>query len=89
MTLGTLELSQFMDSESFDQMDESSLVTMLYNMLCSVNFLHAMGVIHRDIKPSNFLLDAFCGITLCDFGLSRALPRPTETETQIEEYRQE
>jgi serine/threonine protein kinase len=37
--------------------------------------LSSANVIHRDIKPENILVDHFCNIKICDFGLSRTLPK--------------
>lgn len=44
----------------------------LYNMLCSLKWMHSAQVLHRDIKPSNILIDEDCFTKLCDFGLSRS-----------------
>lgn len=46
----------------------------MYNLLCSLHFLHSSNIVHRDIKPSNILVDSECQIMLCDYGLSRTLP---------------
>jgi|TARA_B110001450_G_C17606872_1_gene475486 mitogen-activated protein kinase 1/3 len=46
--------------------------TILYNILCGINFIHSAGVMHRDIKPANILLKSDCSIKFCDFGLSRS-----------------
>ena len=54
------------DSESNDQ-----FLTILYNLICSLNYLHSVNVMHRDIKPSNILVTDDCIIKICDFGLSR------------------
>jgi len=46
------------------------------DMIESIKFCSARGVIHRDIKPSNMLIEAVDGrtvIKLADFGLSKAL----------------
>ena len=36
------------------------MVSILYNLLCSLNFLHTANIMHRDIKPANILVDADC-----------------------------
>lgn len=51
---------------------ELHIQVILYNTLCSINWLHSIGVLHRDIKPSNILIDEDCLTKLCDFGLSRS-----------------
>ena len=51
-----------------------TIVKILYNLLCSLNFMHSANVVHRDIKPANILLDQHCNVQICDFGLSRTLP---------------
>ena len=47
----------------------------LYNFLCALNYMHSANVVHRDIKPANILLDQYCNVQICDFGLSRTLPK--------------
>src|SRR5580704_17904417 len=44
----------------------------IYNLLCTLNWIHSAKVLHRDIKPSNVLIDEDCSIKLCDFGLARS-----------------
>ena len=34
-----------------------TILNILYNFLCSLNFIHSANVLHRDIKPANVLLD--------------------------------
>ena len=87
MSLGEADLKEFIYGGAADQMDDIHLSTILYNMLCSLNFLHSVNVIHRDIKPSNLLIDDECGILLCDFGLSRVIPTQTELNKDIEACR--
>ena len=47
--------------------------TIMYNMLCSINFLHSANIMHRDLKPENILVDSRCKVAICDFGLSRTI----------------
>ena len=54
-------------------LSEEHIVTILYNILCSVNFLHSANLIHRDLKPDNLLINSSCEIKIADFGLSRPL----------------
>jgi mitogen-activated protein kinase 1/3 len=53
---------------------QTNIVRILYNLLCSLNYMHSANVVHRDIKPANILLDQHCNVQICDFGLSRTLP---------------
>ena len=45
----------------------------LYNMLCSLKFIHSANIMHRDIKPDNFLLSSEGYVKITDFGLSRTM----------------
>ena len=84
MPLGTMDLKSFLESSSVEAMKEEHLVTFLYNLLCSMSYLHSMDVIHRDIKPANILIDEHCGVSICDFGLARSVPKQSEVEIDIE-----
>ena len=50
---------------------EKHSITILFRLLCSLNFLHKANVMHRDLKPGNILLDQDCNLQICDFGLAR------------------
>ena len=54
------------------QLEDDHIITILYNMLCALNFIHSANIIHRDLKPANILVDSNCMIKLCDFGLARS-----------------
>lgn len=68
------DLKKVLSSASQIQFDEHHVLCILYNTLCSLNYLHTANVMHRDIKPANILIEPDCQIRLCDFGLSRPVP---------------
>lgn len=53
---------------------EDHLLTILYNLLCSINYIHSANIMHRDLKPANILISSDCAIKICDFGLARTMP---------------
>ena len=55
-------------------LQEDHILTIMYNTLCSLNYLHSANVLHRDMKPANLLVDSNCSVKICDFGLARTLP---------------
>lgn len=57
------------------ELSDKHIITILYNILCALRFLHSSNVLHRDLKPANILIDEDCNIKLCDLGLSRTLPK--------------
>jgi serine/threonine protein kinase len=63
---------------------EAHVKIIVYNMLCSLHFIHSAGVMHRDIKPANVLIDDQCQITICDFGLARCMiNQPTTSKRRL------
>ena len=55
---------------------DDNLLSILYNLLCTLNFIHTANIIHRDIKPANLLVNVDCKVKICDFGLARSNPYP-------------
>ena len=68
------DLRKLLSRQKLQSLQEDHVLTILYNLLCSLKFLHSANVIHRDIKPGNILIDNYCSIKICDFGLARTLP---------------
>lgn len=62
---------------------EDHTISILYKMLCALNFLHKANVIHRDLKPSHILIDECCNIAICDFSLARTFYK---FDSQRKEY---
>lgn len=58
--------------------DEEHVISIIYNILCSINYLSSANVLHRDLKPANVLITNTCTIKICDLGLARTLPLPEE-----------
>lgn len=85
MDLGETDFKKLMEIEPAISIDEDHLITMLYNQLCAINFLHSTNIIHRDIKPGNMLVDSNCNVKICDFGLARAMPKKQDIEAKIYE----
>jgi mitogen-activated protein kinase 1/3 len=69
------------------QFDEEHVTTILYNILCGVQFLHSANIMHRDLKPGNILIDANCGIKICDFGLARSIDQEVAQEGESNNIR--
>ena len=56
---------------SVDNFSEDHYLVLVYNLLCSIKYLHSLNLLHRDIKPSNILIDSNCTVKICDFGWTR------------------
>ena len=63
---------QAMMKQPIEDKNPEILITIIYNILKSMSFVHSNGIMHRDIKPANLLISAKNEIRICDFGLSRA-----------------
>ena len=54
-------------------LEEVQVKSIVYDMLCGLNYLHKAKICHRDLKPENILVNDDCTIQICDFGLARSL----------------
>lgn len=64
------DLSKFLKNRP-KNFDENHALTLIYNLLSAIQFIHSVGILHRDIKPDNILFTSDCKIKLCDLGLAR------------------
>ena len=87
MEIVETDLKNLLSNAKVNKLSEEHVVTILYNMLCAVNFLHSGNIIHRDLKPSNMLIDSTCQIKICDFGMARNLPKLSDIENKLKSSR--
>jgi 3-phosphoinositide dependent protein kinase-1 len=56
--------------------DEEGTVFYGAEILDTIDYMHARGVIHRDLKPENVLLDDQMHVKITDFGTAKILDMP-------------
>lgn len=51
------DLNKIFNHKSSDITEERA-ITLVYNILLSLRFIHSAGVVHRDLKPANILVNS-------------------------------
>lgn len=59
--------------KSSKHLEETHVKSIVYDILCALQYLHSGKIVHRDLKPANVLVNDDCTVQLCDFGLSRSM----------------
>ena len=62
-----------MDSGLKSEISEDDVVVLLYQLLCTLRFLHSAGIVHRDLKPANILVNESGYLCIIDYGIASNL----------------
>jgi len=54
---------------------EQKAKPIIAQVLNGLDFCHSRGIMHRDVKLDNILLDRDLKVKICDFGVSRVMPK--------------
>ena len=68
-------LAQVMAERSEASADHPRLLAIFLDMVQTMAYAHARGVIHRDLKPSNIMVGSFGEVQVMDWGLAKVLQR--------------
>ena len=63
------ELFDYLVTNQF--LEPNVAIEFFRQIVCTVDYLHSLGICHRDLKPENLLIDEFGRVKISDFGLSR------------------
>lgn len=80
---------EWVEGESLDQILKRGplpvprALAIIEQVLRTLDYAHAHGVVHRDIKPANLMISGDDHVTLVDFGLAFLLSEPGITSTGV------
>jgi len=74
------DLKKYMDSHS-GLLPESTIQSLLFQLIAGIEYCHRKRVLHRDLKPQNLLIDKNGVLKLADFGLARSFQVPLREYT--------
>lgn len=84
-----LEYCTGADLESLLKQDghlpEASVRMFGLDMLAALKYMHQQGMLHCDLRPRNFLVDEYGILKICDFKMTRKIPKATLGETPLEQ----
>lgn len=64
MEYNKLDLSLLLETTKCGNFDQDHLMPILYNILCSANFIHSFGLVHGNFNPNNIKLNESCFVTI-------------------------
>ena len=67
------DLLNYLKTKTF--LKENDAKYMFFQIAVGLRYMHSQNIIHRDIKLDNILLDSSFRCKLCDFGVSRVMPK--------------
>ncbi|CAG9467123.1 unnamed protein product [Pedinophyceae sp. YPF-701] len=62
---------ELLEAQPSGHLDRATVRSVMYQLICAIEFIHRQGIIYRDIKPENLLIDNDGRLKLCDFGFAR------------------
>jgi len=68
-----------------EQLTETRIRWIMFQMLDGVSYLHRCGILHRDLKPENVLVDNALDLDIIDLGLAREVST-AQYQSRMTEY---